>query len=106
MTYKISIKPKLSWIRDNKSLHTLPIPIASKLFTQFNSKLRNVIWMNKKLRVVYSIRTSAKCKGGIGLLDIQNYYYATLLDQMRFWFTTPEDNLVGFGKRKLIPIKG
>lgn len=29
----------------------------------------------------------------MNLPDIKNYYYATLLDQMRYWFNNTEDKL-------------
>lgn len=37
----------------------------------------------KKNRVAFSIPTTTKSSGGMNLLDIKNYYYASLLDQMK-----------------------
>lgn len=51
------------------------------------------IWNGKKPRVAFSILTANKDLGGMGLPDIRNYHYASLLDQMKFWFTSPNDKL-------------
>lgn len=72
----------------------MPIPIASKFFTRIDTKLKNVIWSGKKPRVTFSVLTTTKSAGGMGLPAIKDYYYASLLDQMKFWLSPSEDKLL------------
>lgn len=72
---------------------SLPIPLPSKFFKQTTTKLKHFIWNGKKTRVAFSILTTTKDLGGMGLPDIRNYHYASLLDQIKLWFTSPNDKL-------------
>lgn len=59
-----------------------------------NKKFKNFIWNGKKKpRVAFSILTSNKIVGGMGLAEVKNYYNASLLDQMKHWFSSSEDKL-------------
>lgn len=72
----------------------MPIPIASKFFTRIDTKLKNVIWSGKKPRVTFSVLTTTKSAGSMEIPAIKDYYYVSLLDQMKFWFSPSEDKLL------------
>lgn len=86
--FKMQTLPKILYL-----FRAIPIPIPSSFFKILNTKLRNLVWNNKKPRVAFSILTSSKNKGGMNLPDMHKYYYATLLDQMKYWFFPNDDKL-------------
>lgn len=43
--------------------------------------------------MAFSIFTTNKSNGGMNLPDIKNYYYASILDQMKYWLISPKDKL-------------
>ena len=86
--FKMQTLPKIIYY-----FRCLPIPIPAKFFKQLNIKLRQFIWNKKKTRVAFSILTSITAHGGMNLPDIRNYYYAAILDQMKYWFSPQKDKL-------------
>lgn len=55
--------------------------------------MKKFIWNEKEPRVAYDILTTNKELDRMGLPNIKNYYYASLLDQIKFWYATPNDKL-------------
>lgn len=80
--FKMQTLPKILYY-----FRLLPIQVNNTFFNQVNLKLKKCIWNDKKPRVAFSILTTTKNKCGMGPPDIRQYYYASLLDQMKFWFS-------------------
>ena len=73
--FKMKTLPKILYY-----FRSLPIPLPTKFFTQINSKLSNLVWLGKKPRIALSTMSLVKAKGGLNLLDLRLYYFASLLD--------------------------
>lgn len=70
---------------------TLPILLLHSNALHWEKKLRSYLWQHKKPRVALSSLVKHREQGGIGLPDLLAYYRATLLDQIKFWFTPTSD---------------
>lgn len=81
--FKMKTLPKILYFR------SLPVLIPATFFTQINAKMKKFVWNEKKTRVAFDILTTIKELGRMGLPNIKNYY-ASLLDQIKFWFATPQ----------------
>lgn len=82
--FKMSILPKILYV-----FRTLPIQIPLTFFSNIRKIISKFLWSNGKSRCAHDILRRHRRVGGMGVPDIQDYYTATLLDQLRFWFTQP-----------------
>lgn len=82
--FKMSILPKILYV-----FRTLPIQISLTCFTSIRKIISTLLWSSGKSRYAHDILPRHRRARGIGLPDIQDYYTATLLDQLRFWFIQP-----------------
>lgn len=81
-TFKILLLPQLLYL-----FRTLPIPIPLSFFTSIQSTLGKFIWQEGKVRCSRVNLMKHRLAGGMGLPIIKDYYTASLLAQLRTWFT-------------------
>lgn len=82
--FKMSILPKNLY-----TFRTLPIQIPPTFFKAMQKIISTLLWSKSKSRCTHDILRKHKKAGGMGVPDIHDYYIATLLDQLRFWFIQP-----------------
>lgn len=68
----------------------LPIQVPPSFFIVVKHALSTLTWQGKRPRGPYHILIRHKRVGGMGLLDLKDYYVAVVLDQLRHWFA-PSD---------------
>lgn len=64
---------------------TFPIPIPTKYFTSLTI-LSKYIWQSKQARCSHDKLIKHRLAGGIGYVDFQDYYMASILTQAKEWF--------------------
>ena len=63
----------------------LPIYVSNSMFTFWDRMLIKFVWDNKKPRVKMKTLKLAKRNGGLGLPNLQNYYYAAQIQTLQIW---------------------
>lgn len=84
----MQILPKLLYL-----FRTIPILIPQKFFSELASLLNKFIWQHKKPRIALTTLYKQRTLGGGGLPNAYAYHQASLLDQLKYWFSCQEDNL-------------
>uniref|UniRef100_A0A671TRN5 Reverse transcriptase domain-containing protein n=1 Tax=Sparus aurata TaxID=8175 RepID=A0A671TRN5_SPAAU len=79
-TIKMMILPQPLFL-----LQALLLILPETCFNTWNKMIANFIWNNKKHRVQFKILTQHKDEGGLGIPNIQNYYYATQIATIMKW---------------------
>lgn len=78
---------------------TLPIPIKPNLLRALSVQLKKFIWQCKSVRCSHMHLIRHRKYGGLGMVDIADYYLASLLAQSKNWFNYhPEALWVGIEK--------
>lgn len=80
--FKMTLLPKLLYL-----FRTLPIPLTKKYLNSLQSHLNKYIWQGKKSRAASTILYKHRSIGGANLTNIADYYLATLLSQLKPWWT-------------------
>lgn len=65
---------------------TLPIPIPKYFFKCLHTLFNKYIWKGTKLRSAHLRLMKHKLAGGSGTIDSEDYYTASVLDQLTEWF--------------------
>lgn len=65
---------------------TLPIPIPKYFFKSLHTLFNKCIWKGTKPRCAHSKLLKHKLAGGSGTIDFEDYYTASVLDQLTEWF--------------------
>lgn len=78
--FKMLLLPQILYI-----FRTLPIPVPSVHFKALSALLSRFIWHKTRPRCskVYLVRH--RLAGGMGLVDIHDYFRASILVQLRTW---------------------
>lgn len=63
----------------------LPIKIPQSFFKVLHSTQLKFIWAHKKPRVKFTLLTQAKERGGMGIPDFRNYYFALHVTRIIDW---------------------
>lgn len=71
---KTMIFPKFLYL-----FRTAPLGVTSKLLQEWQRSLLDFVWQYKKPRLSKDLMCSLKQSGGLGLPDLEAYYWATLL---------------------------
>uniref|UniRef100_A0A3B5R1I6 Reverse transcriptase domain-containing protein n=1 Tax=Xiphophorus maculatus TaxID=8083 RepID=A0A3B5R1I6_XIPMA len=71
---KLNILPRFLYL-----FQSLPVPVPSKQFVEWDKMLSKYIWKGKKARVKYKTLQLKKEKGGCGLPCLQEYFCAAQL---------------------------
>lgn len=79
--FKMIALPKLLYI-----FRTLPIPLPTTYLNSLQSILNQFIWQGKKARCSHSKLIKHRSKGGMGHIDIKDYYLASIISQLKDWF--------------------
>lgn len=77
---KMNILPCLLYL-----LQTIPIKLPITFLQSITKIYRNYIWNQKHPRIRYTQLTKPKTKGGVGLPDIQHYYWSCHLQHIIDW---------------------
>lgn len=84
--FKLMILPKLLYL-----FRTDTIFLSTGYIKALQTIVNRFIWKNKKPWSPMHVMTSAKQFGGIGAPDLRNYYLASILSQLQFWWTPFEE---------------
>ena len=74
---KMNILPRLLYL-----FRTLPVILNHSDLKNFQRTLLRYMWGNKRPRVNKSTLYTPKCRGGLGLPDLQKYFHAAQLAQL------------------------
>ena len=74
---KAAILPKAIY-----RFHAIPIKIPKKFFTDIERTIVNILWNNKKPRIVKTIVYNESTSGGITIPDLKLYYGVTITKQL------------------------
>lgn len=90
--FKMMLLPQLLYL-----FRTLPIPTLTSYFKSLQSMLSRFVWKDKKPRCATAHIKLLKHRsaGGTGYVDFGDYYWATILTQIRDWFQHPPNTLWG-----------
>lgn len=86
--FKMMVLPRLLYI-----FRTLPIPLSSSYLKSLQSVLSQFVWQGKKSRCSHTKLIKHRSTGGMGYIDIKDYYYATILSQIKEWMNTSPTTL-------------
>lgn len=96
--FKMLILPQILYI-----FRTLPIPVPSIHPKTLNALLSKFIWKNRSPKCSRLLLIRHRLAGGMGLVDIRNYFRASILTQLKSWLD-PKSNPVWKGiKQNLCP---
>lgn len=84
---------------------TLPIPLCSNHLKSLNTLFTRFIWCSKKPRCSKTLLVKHRIAGGMGLVDIQDYFRASILTQLKHWFNPSTDILWSSLEQALCPTK-
>lgn len=79
-TIRMNILPRFLFL-----FKALPIYVSPSMFTFWDRMLIKFVWDNKKPRVKMKTLKLAKRNGGLGLPNLQNYYYAAQIQTLQIW---------------------
>lgn len=82
---KMSILPQILYI-----FRSLSIPIPNYYIASLSSSLRVFLWRGKRARCSHCNLIKHRSIRGAGVPNLQDYYRAAHLDQIRHWFTSEE----------------
>lgn len=68
---------------------TLPIPMHTYFFMVMQKQLPQFIWAGSKVRCSPQIQRKHRLMGGMGIPVLIDYYMASILDQLKYWFSRP-----------------
>lgn len=83
--FKIMILPLILYL-----FRVLPIIIATSYFKPLTILLNNFIWKSKQPRCAWVNFLKHRSAGGMGMIDIQDYQQAVILDQIKYRFRKQE----------------
>lgn len=86
--FKIQILPQLVYL-----FRTLPIPVPSSYLSTLQSILDKYLWHGKKACLVFGKLIKHRNAGGVGHTQICDYYFASLLAQLRRWMDPESDSM-------------
>uniref|UniRef100_A0A3B4WXR4 Reverse transcriptase domain-containing protein n=1 Tax=Seriola lalandi dorsalis TaxID=1841481 RepID=A0A3B4WXR4_SERLL len=82
---KMNLLPRILFL-----FQSLPVGIPTSTFNMLDKLISKFIWQNKRPRVRLKTLTLGKDKGGLGLPDIQLYFWAAQLRPLFYWFRDDE----------------
>lgn len=85
--------------------HTLPIPLKNTYLKSLNSLLRQYIWGPRRPRCSKALLIKHRSVGGMGLINIKDYYWASMLTQLKHWISPSPDILWSSLEQDLSPTR-
>uniref|UniRef100_A0A3B4X6N3 Reverse transcriptase domain-containing protein n=1 Tax=Seriola lalandi dorsalis TaxID=1841481 RepID=A0A3B4X6N3_SERLL len=82
---KMNIFPRLMYL-----FQSIPIDLPQSFFKKYNKLAARFIWSNKAQRIKRSTLCLPIERGGLGLPDIQLYFWAAQLRPLFYWFRDDE----------------
>lgn len=98
--FKMLLLPQILYIS-----RTLPIPLHRNHLKSLNSLLTQFIWSSKWPQCSKVLLVKQRLADGMGLIDIQDYFRASILTQLKSWFSPAPDILWSGIEQSLSPTK-
>lgn len=87
-TFKMLLLPQIIYV-----FRTLQIPLRSNHLRSLTTLLTQFIWCSKRPRYSKTLLVKHRLAGGMGLIDIQDYFRASILTQLKHRFNPSPDIL-------------
>lgn len=98
--FKMQVQPKLLYI-----FRTLPLLLSHAYIHSLQSIISHYVWQGKKPRSNHVKLIKHRSAGGMGYIDLIDYYLATLLSQLKDWLSDEPTTLWGNIENNLTPGK-
>lgn len=78
--FKMQILPQLLYL-----FRALPIPLPNSYFSSLHSILSKYLWQGKRARSAFDKLIKHRKAGGVGHVQLQDYYFTAIFSQLQHW---------------------